>query len=81
MSTHTEKYSAIMRKAIPASGYRPGTEAEWKRLQSSMRRAAVHFYQELGATKAQAQYLANLIYGGVAGRLLLEAAFSDEGER
>ncbi len=80
MSTHDEKFIAIMREAMLASGSRPETDAEWKRLQSIMRRASVHLYRANGASKVQAQHLANLIQGGAIGRLLLETAFNDQGE-
>jgi hypothetical protein len=81
MNTHLEKSVAILEKAIPASGYRPETEAEWKRLQRAMIRASYHLYRHMGFNKAEAWSTAKLMHGGSAGLFLLEIAFSDEGER
>jgi hypothetical protein len=75
MNCHAKKYVEILSKAIPASGYRPQTEREWQRLQRAMLAAAPHFYRGTGVSKAEAERMARLIYGGAAGRMLLEAVF------
>lgn len=77
MDHHTQKFAEIMSKAIPASGYRPQTEAEWARLQKAMIDGAYHMYRANGVHKAEAKNMARLIHGGLAGRLLLEMAFSE----
>jgi hypothetical protein len=80
MSTHEEKFVEIMSKAIPASGYRPQTEVEWRRLQSAMIDASYHMYRASGAPKAEAKRMARMIHGGTAGRKLLEATFTEQGD-
>lgn len=81
MNTFEKKYVAAMRKARPTSGYRPETEAEWKRLQIGMIQATYYLYRANGASKREARAIAKLLHGGAAGRILLEVAFSDQGER
>lgn len=81
MNTFEKKYVAAVRKARPASGYRPQTEAEWKRLQIGMIQATYYLYRANGASNREARAIAKLIHGGTGGRILLELAFDDEGER
>lgn len=81
VNTFNKKYIATMRKARPASGHRPQTEAEWKRLQIGMIQASYYLYRANGASKREARAIANLIHGGTGGRMLLELAFDGEGER
>ena len=80
MSPNQKKAAAAWRKAIPASGFRPETPLEWNRLQRAAIMTAYYMYRDMGTTKAEAKKIAKLIHGGPAGRLLLEAAFTDASE-
>lgn len=80
MNKYMEKYIVTLQRAIPKSGFRPATEAEWNRLQRAMTRASYYFNRAIGMDKNEARSMAELVHGGAAGRLLLEAAFSDQGE-
>lgn len=80
MTDNQKKSAAAWRKAIPASGFRPETPLEWNRLQRASIIAAYYMYRDLGKTKAEAKKIAKLIHGGFAGRIILEAAFSDNSE-
>jgi len=80
VSKYADRYFATLRRAIPKSGFRPQTEAEWNRLQKAMIRASYYCFRDNGIDKNEARFAAKLIHGGLAGRLLLEAAFSSEGE-
>ena len=55
----------------------PQTEAEWARLQKAMIGGAYHMYRANGVPKAEDKSMARLLHGGLAGRLLLEMAFSE----
>lgn len=74
--TVSAKLRRMMFAAIPASGYRPESEAEWRKLQDASVELAFEMYRSQGATKAKARALAKAIHGGALGRLLLEIAFS-----
>ena len=63
--------------AIPASGFRPETEAEWEKLQQAHIELGFAIFKAAGASNSEARTLSELINGGVAGRLLLEIAFSE----
>lgn len=76
MIDHGQQYIDILSAAIPSSGYRPQTEAEWLRLQRAMIEASSHLYRANGVPKSQAKRMARLIHGGAAGRKLLELSFS-----
>jgi hypothetical protein len=64
--------------AIPASGFRPETEAEWEKLQQAQIKFGFASYKAAGASDSEARALSELIHGGAAGRLLLEIAFSGD---
>ncbi len=76
MSRDLDKALRGLERARPSSGYRPETEAEWRRLQAAQVQLAAAGYQSVGASRAEALRLAKLIHGGAAGRLLLEIAFA-----
>ncbi len=77
MDYHAKKFIEILSKAIPASGYRPETEAEWRRLQRANVEGSYHLYRSISVPKAEAKRMARLIFGGAAGRLMLEIAFAE----
>jgi hypothetical protein len=78
MNKHTQKAFEMIEAARPASGYRPQTEAEWSALQAASVELGYAMGIESGKTDTHARQIAQLIYGGPAGRLLLEMAFKDD---
>jgi hypothetical protein len=77
MTSQHDKLAEVMRAAIPASGFRPETEHEWRLLQRASILFAIQMFQENGLPMHQARRLAHQIYGGPIGRCLLEMAFAD----
>lgn len=79
--------SPLIRKAFrrldaarPASGLRPETEAEWRKLQAANILLSEAMHRAMGAGKAEARRIARLIMGGPAGRTLIEFGL-DQAER
>ena len=64
--------------ARPASGFRPETESEWNALQAALLELGYAMFHANGMSAKKARELATTIYGGVAGRLLIELAFKDQ---
>jgi|GEM_PF-3558587 len=81
MNYHGKKFIEIIEAARPASGFRPETEIEWRRLQRASIEAATHMYRAQGIPKAKARKISEFVNGGLAGRLLLEMSFSNPGEK
>ena len=75
MNKHTRKAMEMMKAAIPESGFCPESPQEWDRLQLAQEELAYAMYRDKGMSNAQARQLAKQIYGGQAGRLLLEMSF------
>ena len=75
MSRQLERALQGMESARPSSGFRPETEAEWRRLQAAQVQLAVASYRLAGVSRTEALRIADLIHGGAAGRLLLEVFF------
>lgn len=77
--SHKESYtqSAIdkMIAAKPASGFKPETDAEWQKAQEALLAMGYAMLRAGGMAHQQAEQLAELIYGGSAGRLLMEIGF------
>ena len=75
-----EKIIRILNEARPASGYRPETEAEWKRLQAAQVELITEFLHGSGVenNRKKARAVAEMIMGGSAGRTILEIAFSED---
>jgi hypothetical protein len=75
MNKDLKKAVDMLNAAKPASGFRPETPQEWEVLQIANEEFGYAMFKENGMTNTQARQLAKLIYGGPAGRLLLEMAF------
>jgi hypothetical protein len=75
MPAYQRRAIAKMKAAIPVSGFRPATEAEWEKLQEASVELAAAGYRAAGATKAQAWRAARATMGGPAGRIILEINF------
>lgn len=80
MSPLTRKAFRRLDAARPASGLRPQTEAEWRKLQAANILVSEAMYRDLGASKAEARRIARLTMGGPAGRILIGFGF-DQAER
>jgi len=78
MSPFTRKALRSLEAARPASGFRPETEPEWRKLQAANILVSEAMYRCLGASKSEAKRLAHLTMGGPAGRIFLEIVFGHE---
>ena len=78
MIAHTKEVIEMVEAARPASGFRPETEAEWNALQAALLELGYATFHSNGMSARKARELATTIYGGVAGRLLIELAFKDQ---
>jgi hypothetical protein len=78
MNKHFQKAIRAMEAARPASGFCPETEDEWLALQKAQVELGYAMFRDSGKSELEARALADVIYGGAAGRLLLQIAFSGE---
>ena len=76
MNKHFQKAFDAMAAAKPASGFRPESEAEWTALQKAQEEMGYAMFRSSGKSDVEARALAHALYGGAAGRLLLQIAFS-----
>jgi hypothetical protein len=77
MDNHFRDAFEALNAAIPASGFRPETEAEWEKLQQAQIKLGFASYKASGASDSEARALSEFIHGGRAGRLLLEIFFAE----
>jgi len=77
MTDYIKKAINKVEAAKPASGFRPNTPQEWRNLQEASKELGYAMFRQGGIDDKTARKLTNEIYGGVAGRLLLEIAFSE----
>jgi hypothetical protein len=78
MNDYLRKAVEMMEAAKPASGFRPETPAEWKKLQQAQEEMGYAMFREAGMAHSDARELARQIYGGLAGMILLDLAFRDD---
>jgi hypothetical protein len=78
MNKHFQKAFDAMAAAKPASGFRPESEAEWAALQKANEEMGYAMFRSSGKSNVEARALADAIYGGAAGQLLLRMAFSED---
>ena len=78
MNKHFQKAFDAMAAAKPASGFRPESEAEWTALQKAHEEMGYAMFRSSCKCDVEARALADAIYGGAAGRLLLQIASSGE---
>lgn len=71
-----EDAARALEQVRPPPGSRPTTEAGWQRLQAAMITFAAAQFELGGASRADALRVAKHLYGGAAGRQLLEAILS-----
>jgi hypothetical protein len=77
MSDYMQKAIEKVKASKPASGFRPETTEEWKRLQAASEELGYAMLRQGGMSEAAARKLANEIYGGLAGWMLLDIAFRE----
>jgi hypothetical protein len=75
MTDYLKKAIEMVKAARPASGFLPESEAEWIALQAASIEFGYAVYRSNGMPSKKAREVAQLIYGGAAGRLLLEMSF------
>jgi hypothetical protein len=78
MSAHIRKALKMMEAAKPASGFRPETPMEWRKLQQAQEEMGYAMFRETGMSHSDAKVLAHQIYGGLAGMILLDLAFRED---
>lgn len=78
MNDYLHKAVELMEAAKPASGLRPETPMEWRKLQRAQEEMGYALFRETGMTHSNARELAHQIYGGQAGLILLDLAFWDD---
>ena len=77
MADYLKKAIDMVNAAKPASGFRPETTEEWVRLQAASEELGYAMLRQSGMSEAAARKLANEIYGGLAGWMLLDIAFRE----
>lgn len=68
-----------LKAAVPASGFRPQTPDEWERAHEALIECGYSMFQHLGLPQEQARAMAEAIYGGQSGLILLDAALQEHG--
>jgi len=78
MTDYLKKALLMVEAAKPASGFRPETPQEWRNAQKASEELGYAMFRQGGLDEKSARKLANEIYGGLAGFLLLDIAFRDD---
>ena len=78
---HFQKAFDAMAAAKPASGFRPESEAEWIALQKAQEEMGYAMFRVSGKSDVEARGLAHALFGGNAGLMLLDLAFSETSSR
>lgn len=78
MSQHIKKATLMMMAARPASGFRPETGQEWDRLQKATTQLGYAMLRTSGANHADATAFLEIVFGGSAGRLLMEIGMKED---
>lgn len=68
--------SKKLKDAKPSSGFTPETAEEWNKAQVALVEIGYSMFRDMGAPHEKAQALAQGIYGGQNGRVLLDAALN-----
>jgi len=74
---HLKKAFEVIEAARPASGCRPETPQEWRNLHKASEELGYAMLRQGGLDEKAARKLANEIYGGVSGWLILDIAFRE----
>ena len=70
---------AMVEAARPASGYRPGSEAEWQKLLRATEELAYAMYRKGGVPAKRARAVARLMHSGEFGMYLLRTSYEVRG--
>jgi hypothetical protein len=77
MTDYLKKAVEMVMASKPASGFRPETTEEWQRVHAASEDLGYAILRQGGMSEAAARKLANEIYGGLAGWMLLDIAFRE----
>ena len=78
MSNPYAKAFAMWDAARPASGFRPETAEEWRRVLRANEEMGYAMLRDSGVPDKEARDLARQIHGGLAGMLFLQIAFAED---
>lgn len=78
MNTRLDKAIAALEAARPASGSRPESQAEWLALLKAQEEMGYAMMRDQGKSDAESRAMARFIFGGAAGLMLLDMAFSEK---
>ena len=79
MNKHFQRAFDLLVAAKPASGFRPETQAEWVALLKAHEGMGYAIFRDAGKSDAEARALARELFGGAAALMLLDIAFSGDG--
>ena len=77
MDDYTKNALEMLEAARLASGFRPETAEEWRKLQRASEELGFATFRTGGLSDKAARQLARQIYGGPAGLLLLDLAYRE----
>lgn len=77
MTDYLTKAIEMVMAAKPASGLRPETTEEWEKVHAASEELGYAMLRQGGMSEIAARKLANEIYGGLAGWILLDIAFRE----
>ena len=77
MTDYLKKSVEMVMASKPASGFRPETTEEWQKVHAASEELDYAILRQGGMSEAAARKLANEIYVGLAGWMLLDIAFRE----
>jgi len=77
MIDYKKRAFEMMTVAIPASGFRPSTPEEWSNLQEATIEVQAAMYRDFGLSEIEARKIANQVFGGPIGLLILNLFFKE----
>ena len=80
MNHYSLKAFKMMSAARPASGFRPETEQEWRKLQRAHEEMLYAVLRDGGISSKEARLIAKEIFGSAESRFLLDLAFTDNND-
>ena len=81
MDRHSRRAMEMLAAAPPKSGYRPETEEEWRNVQRALEELGFAMFVNAGAPEEKARKAAHEIYGGLAGRVLMQIGYWDDDKK
>ena len=77
MSKHLRRAFEMIAAARPASGCKPASDAEWRKLLRATEEFAYAMHRENGMPAKKARAIAHLMHSGELGMRLLQASFEE----